>query len=132
MNMTLLRETIMRCLRVSIACFLGISGSIALAADDVMERAIPIQPPISSVPLPPLDQQIVLLQPQVQVLQKQVAVLQSALQVTPTGVLLQGPAVAISGGNVSIQAQTATAVTSGTTLSIRTGSDLSLTQAAPQ
>jgi len=102
--------------------------AVAWAADEITERAVPIQeltvkptPSRSAVANPALEQTVALLQQQVQSLQAQLAALQAAVQVTPNGMTLQGPTVTIAGGNIQIQAQQNTAITAASTLTLQSG-----------
>ena len=87
---------------------------VALAADDVTERAVPVVPsplqkqvPIQGTAMTatPMEQQLAALQQQVQALQAQLAMIQAAVVVTSNGVTLQGPSVTLSGGAINLRTQ---------------------------
>lgn len=121
----------MRGLRSIVVLALGVGLTVAFAAEDLRERPVPglggIQQPQAPLGRPPkltVEQQVAALQQQVKSLQAQVASLQSALQVTKTGLQLQGPSITITGGAVNIVSQGTMALTSGSNLTVKVGSDL--------
>ena len=128
-------------------CMLSLPIMTVAAADEITERAVPIQElQIQPAPAIPgivrgapgaanasdlLDQRISLLQQQVQALTTQIAALQSVLKVTPAGVTLQAPTVTIlSGQDITVQSQRHVSFRVGQNLSMDTGSNLTMKTSA--
>lgn len=108
----------------------------AVAADDVIERAVPgplsplqQQVPRSRNPLtaPTMEQQLAALQQQVQTLQMQVSTLQSVLKVTPTETTLQAPILILHSLNATtIRSNQGIAITAGSGIAVQSQTNTSI------
>lgn len=135
--MKILRALGIRC---AIIALFGLWVGITFAADEVTDRAVPIQE-LQIQPAPgalrgsagtgfapdSLDQRVAMLQQQVQALTAQVAALQSVLKVSPAGVTIQAPTVTIlSSEGIAMQSQKTMSIKAGQNLSVDTGNTLTM------
>jgi hypothetical protein len=116
------REGAMQKVGLIVVFVVSIGCTVAIAADEVTERAVPSSPALQQVPTVPggqvptltVEQKIAALQQQVQALQAQLAAVQSVLKVTPTGATLQAPTLSLlSIDGTTIQSSKGIAITAG-------------------
>jgi len=130
-------------IQCAIIALFGLWVGTTFAADEVTDRAVPIQElQIQPAPAAPgalrgsagtgfapdsLDQRVAMLQQQVQALTAQVAALQSVLKVSPAGVTIQAPTVTIlSSEGIAMQSQKTMSIKAGQNLSVDTGNTLTM------